>query len=337
MIIENNISLKHLNTFGIEVYAKEFVVIKTHQDLLDLISQRDLTKEKFLMLGGGSNILFTKDFDGLIIKNEINGIELINEDDQYVWVKTGAGVVWHDFVLHTIDKGWSGLENLSLILGTVGASPIQNIGAYGVEVKDVIEEVMGVDISTKKVNTIKAADCHFEYRSSIFKTTLKNKFLITDVVFRLRKHPELHTEYGAIKDELNKENIGHPTTKDVSNAVINIRRSKLPDPAIIGNAGSFFKNPVVSQSKLSELKSVYPSIVSYPFGEQFKLAAGWLIEQAGWKGYRENNVGCHEKQALVLVNYGDASGTEILTLAQNIQDSIKQKFGVDLEMEVNLI
>jgi UDP-N-acetylmuramate dehydrogenase len=336
MIIENNISIKHLNTFGIEVYAKEFVVIKTHQDLLDLISQRDLTREKFLMLGGGSNILFTKDFDGLIIKNEISGIELINVDDQYVWVKAGAGVVWHNFVLHTIDNGWSGLENLSLIPGTVGASPIQNIGAYGVEVKDVIEEVVGVDISTKKVNTIKASDCHFEYRSSIFKTTLKNKFLITDVFFRLRKHPELHTEYGSIKDQLKKENVEHPTIRDVSNAVISIRRSKLPDPQVTGNAGSFFKNPVVTEQKLSELRSSYPSIVSYPFKDQYKLAAGWLIEQAGWKGHREKNVGCHEMQALVLVNYGAATGAEVLSLAHKIQDSIKQKFGVDLEMEVNL-
>jgi UDP-N-acetylmuramate dehydrogenase len=336
MIIENNISLTHLNTFGIEVYAKEFVVIKTHQDLIDLISQRDLTKEKFLMLGGGSNILFTKDFEGLIIKIEISGIELINEDDQHVWLKAGAGVAWHDFVLHTINKGWSGLENLSLIPGTVGASPIQNIGAYGVEVKDVIEEVVGVDISTKKVNTIKASDCHFEYRSSVFKKTLKNKFLITDVVFRLRKHPELHIEYGAIQDQLKRENIEHPTIREVSNAVINIRRSKLPDPQVIGNAGSFFKNPVVTEQKLTELKATYPSIVSYPFNYQYKLAAGWLIEQAGWKGHRENNVGCHQMQALVLVNYGAATGAEVLSLAHKIQDSIKQKFGVELEMEVNL-
>jgi len=337
MIIKENTSLKDYNTFGIDANAKEFVVIKSHQDLQALISQRDLTKEKFLILGGGSNILFTKDFDGLIIKNEITGVELINQDDELVWVKVGAGVVWHDFVLYCIEKGWGGLENLSLIPGTVGASPIQNIGAYGVEVKNVIEEVIGIDLITKHTKIIKSIDCHFEYRSSIFKTTLKNKFLITDVVFRFRKHPELRIEYGAIKDELKKENIEKPTIKDISNAVINIRRSKLPDPAIIGNAGSFFKNPVVSQNKLSELKAAYPSIVSYPFGEQFKLAAGWLIEQAGWKGYRENKVGCHEKQALVLVNYGGAAGADILSLAQKIQDSIKQKFGVDLEMEVNII
>ncbi|MFZ9263475.1 MAG: UDP-N-acetylmuramate dehydrogenase [Chitinophagaceae bacterium] len=337
MIIKENTSLKDYNTFGIDANAKEFVVIKSHQDLQALISQRDLTKEKFLILGGGSNILFTKDFDGLIIKNEITGVELINQDDELVWVKVGAGVVWHDFVLYCIEKGWGGLENLSLIPGTVGASPIQNIGAYGVEVKNVIEEVIGIDLITKHTKIIKSIDCHFEYRSSIFKTTLKNKFLITDVVFRFRKHPELRIEYGAIKDELKKENIEKPTIKDISNAVINIRRSKLPDPAIIGNAGSFFKNPVVSQNKLSELKAAYPSIVSYPFGEQFKLAAGWLIEQAGWKGYRENNVGSHEKQALVLVNYGGAAGADILSLAQKIQDSIKQKFDVDLEMEVNII
>jgi len=337
MIIENNISLKHLNTFGIDVNAKEFVVIKSHQDLQGLIAQRDLTKEKFLILGGGSNLLFTKDFTGLILKIEITGIELINEDDQHVWVKAGGGVVWHDFVLYCIEKGWGGLENLSLIPGTVGASPIQNIGAYGVEVKDVIEEVIGIDLITKQIKTIHSSDCRFEYRSSIFKTELKNKFLITEVVFKLSKKPMLHIEYGAIKDELKRENIEQPTIKDVSNAVINIRRSKLPDPAIIGNAGSFFKNPVVTEQKLTELKAIYPSIVFYPFDNQYKLAAGWLIEQSGWKGYRENNVGCHEKQALVLVNYGAAAGDEILRLAQKIQDSIKQKFGVDLEMEVNII
>jgi UDP-N-acetylmuramate dehydrogenase len=326
-----------LNTFGIEVYAKEFVVIKSHQDLQALISQRDISKEKFLIIGGGSNILFTKDFGGLLIKMEIEGVELVREDEKYVWIKAGAGLVWHDFVLYTIEKGWGGLENLSLIPGTVGASPIQNIGAYGVEVKDVIEEVMGVDLDTKQTRTIKSNDCQFEYRSSIFKTDLKNKFLITEVVFKLSKRPNLHIEYGAIKDELKKENIEHPAIKDVSTAIINIRRSKLPDPAVLGNAGSFFKNPVVNQQKLSELKSLFPSIVSYPFGDQFKLAAGWLIEQAGWKGYRENNVGCHEKQALVLVNHGGATGAEILRLAQKIQHSVRQKFGVDLEMEVNLV
>jgi UDP-N-acetylmuramate dehydrogenase len=337
MIIENNISLKHLNTFGIEVYAKEFVVIKSHQDLQAFISQRDIPKEKFLIIGGGSNLLFTKDFEGLIIKMEIEGVELVREYEKHVWIKAGAGLIWHDFVLYAIQKGWGGLENLSLIPGTVGASPIQNIGAYGVEVKDVIEEVMGVDLETKQTRTIKSDDCQFEYRSSIFKRYLKNKFLITEVVFKLSKRPKLHIEYGAIKDELKNENIEHPTIKDVSTAVINIRRSKLPDPAVLGNAGSFFKNPVVDQQKLSGLKSLFPTIVSYPFGDQFKLAAGWLIEHAGWKGYRGNNVGCHEKQALVLVNYGGATGAEILSLAQKIQHSVKQKFGVDLEMEVNLV
>ncbi|MFN5327368.1 MAG: UDP-N-acetylmuramate dehydrogenase [Bacteroidota bacterium] len=337
MIIEHNISLKHLNTFGIEVYAKEFVVIKSYQDLQALISQRDISKEKFLIIGGGSNILFTKDFGGLLIKMEIEGVELVREDEKYVWIKASAGLVWHDFVLYTIEKGWGGLENLSLIPGTVGASPIQNIGAYGVEVKDVIEEVMGVNLYTKQNRTIKSNDCQFEYRSSIFKRYLKNKFLITNVIFKLSKRPKLHIEYGAIKDELKKENIEHPTIKDVSTAVINIRRSKLPDPAVLGNAGSFFKNPVVDQQKLSELKSLFPTIVSYPFGGQFKLAAGWLIEHAGWKGYRRNNVGCHEKQALVLVNFGGANGDEILRLSNRIKKSIKKKFGVNLIEEVNII
>ena len=337
MQIKNHFSLKSLNTFGIDVYAKEFSVIQSHQDLLDLISQRDLTKEKFLMLGGGSNVLFTKDFDGLLLKNEISGIEVINEDVQQVWIKVGAGVVWHEFVLHCIERGWGGLENLSLIPGTVGASPIQNIGAYGVEVKDLIVEVEGVDLVQKNTRTIKSQECEFAYRSSVFKTSLKNTFLITAVVFRLDKQPKLKVEYGAIKDQLSKMKIDQPTIKDVSNAVISIRQSKLPDPNIIGNAGSFFKNPVVSAKKLDELKAIFPGIVSFPFGNEFKLAAGWLIEQAGWKGHREGNVGCHEKQALVLVNHGNASGAEVLQLAQKIQQSVYTKFGVELEMEVNVI
>ena len=337
MQIKNDFSLKGFNTFGIDVRAKEFVVVNSHQDLFDLILKRDLAKEKFLMLGGGSNILFTKDFDGLLIKNEITGIEIMKEDAQQVLVRVGAGMIWHEFVLYCIERGWGGLENLSLIPGTVGASPIQNIGAYGVEVKDLIVEVEGIDLVQKNTRKIKSQDCAFEYRDSIFKTDLKNKFLITAVVFKLTKQHRLHIEYGAIKDELSKMMVDHPTIKDVSNAVINIRQSKLPDPNIIGNAGSFFKNPVVSAKKLHDIKSIHPSIISFPNGSDFKLAAGWLIEQAGWKGYREGNVGCHEKQALVLVNHGNASGTEILQLAQKIQQSVYSKFGVELEIEVNII
>jgi len=334
---KNHFSLKSFNTFGIDVYAREFSIIQSHQDLLDLIAQRDLTREKFFMLGGGSNVLFTKDFEGLLLKNEISGIEVINEDAQQVWIKVGAGVVWHEFVLQCIERGWGGLENLSLIPGTVGASPIQNIGAYGVEVKDLIVEVEGVDLVQKNTRTINSQECEFAYRSSVFKTSLKNTFLITAVVFRLDKQPKLHVEYGAIKDQLSKMKIDHPTIKDVSNAVISIRQSKLPDPNIIGNAGSFFKNPVLSAKILNVLKAIFPGIVSCPFGNEFKLAAGWLIEQAGWKGHREGNVGCHEKQALVLVNHGNASGAEVLQLSQKIQQSVQATFGVELEIEVNVI
>ena len=337
MQIKNHFSLKDFNTFGIDVRAREFVVIKSHQDLLDLIKGRDFTKEKFLLLGGGSNILFTKDFEGLVIKIELDGIELLKEDDDHVWINAGAGELWHELVVHCIDKGWSGLENLSLIPGMVGAAPIQNIGAYGIEVKDLIEEVIGIDLTEKIFKTISSKECAFEYRSSIFKTALKNKFIITDVVFKLSKKPLLHIEYGAINDELKRKNIQHPTIRDISNTVISIRQSKLPDPKTIGNAGSFFKNPVVTHEKLEELKVTYPTIVSYPFGKEFKLAAGWLIEQAGWKGFKEGNVGCHEKQALVLVNYGNASGMEILQLAEKIQQSVLRKFNVELEMEVNVI
>ena len=337
MHIKNDFSLKGFNTFGIDVCAKEFVVVNAQKDLFDLILERDLTKEKFLMLGGGSNILFTKDFEGLLIKNEITGIEIIKEDAQQVLVRVGAGMKWHELVLYCIERGWGGLENLSLIPGTVGASPIQNIGAYGVEVKDLIDEVEGIDLIHKNTRTIKSQECEFGYRSSVFKTSLKNSFLITAVVFRLNKQHQLHVEYGAIRDELARMKVDHPTIRDVSNAVINIRKSKLPDPNIIGNAGSFFKNPLVSTKKLHDLKSIYPNIISFPHGSDFKLAAGWLIEQAGWKGYREGNVGCHEKQALVLVNHGNASGTEILQLAQKIQQSVHSKFGVELEMEVNVV
>ncbi len=337
MQIKTHFSLKDLNTFGIDVRAKEFVVVKAHQDLFDLILKRDIAKEKFLMLGGGSNILFTKDFEGLLIKNEIGGIEIMKEDAQQVLVRVGAGMIWHELVLYCIERGWGGLENLSLIPGTIGASPIQNIGAYGVEVKDLIDEVEGIDLVQKNTRKIKSQDCAFEYRSSIFKTDLKNKFLITAVVFKLTKQHCLHIEYGAIKDELSKMKVVYPTIKAVSNAVISIRQSKLPDPNIIGNAGSFFKNPVVSAKKLHDLKSIYLGIVSFTFGNDFKLAAGWLIEQAGWKGHREGNVGCHEKQALVIVNHGNATGLEILQLAQKIQQSVYSKFGVELEMEVNVI
>jgi UDP-N-acetylmuramate dehydrogenase len=337
MQIKNHFSLKDFNTFGIDVCATEFVVIKSHQDLLDLIKGRDFTKEKFLLLGGGSNILFTKDFEGLVIKIEIDGIELLKEDDDHVWINAGAGELWHELVVYCIDKGWSGLENLSLIPGMVGAAPIQNIGAYGVEVKDLIEEVIGIDLTEKIFKTISSKECAFEYRSSIFKTALKNKFIITDVVFKLSKKPLLHIEYGSINDELKRKNIQHPTIRDISNTVISIRQSKLPDPKTIGNAGSFFKNPVVTHEKLEELKVSYPTIVSYPFGKEFKLAAGWLIEQAGWKGFKEGNVGCHEKQALVLVNFGNASGMEILQLAEKIQQSVFNKFNVELEMEVNVV
>jgi UDP-N-acetylmuramate dehydrogenase len=337
MQIKNHFSLKDLNTFGIDVRAKEFVLVKAHQDLFDLILKRDLTKEKFLMLGGGSNILFTKDFGGLLNKNEITGIEIIKEGAQQVLVRLGAGMKWHEIVLYCIERGWGGLENLSLTPGTVGASPIQNIGAYGVEVKDLIDEVEGIDLIQKNTRTIKSQECKFAYRSSVFKTSLKNSFLIIAVVFRLNKQHQLHVEYGAIRDELARMKVDHPTIRDVSNAVINIRQSKLPDPNIIGNAGSFFKNPVVSVKKLHDLKSIHPGIISFPHGSDFKLAAGWLIEQAGWKGYRDGNVGCHEKQALVLVNHGNSSGLEILQLAQKIQHSVHSKFGVELEMEVNVV
>lgn len=283
-------------------------------------------------------MLFTKNFDGLLIKNNIKGIEVVEETDEEIILRVGAGEVWHDFVMYCVANNYAGLENLSLIPGTVGASPMQNIGAYGVEVKDVILNVETMHLKDLTIKNFSNETCEFDYRSSVFKTSQKGKYFITAVIFKLSKKPKINSSYGAIEDELKKMGVVHPSIQDVSKAVINIRQSKLPDPKEIGNSGSFFKNPVVDLEKKEELLHRYPSIPYYPQKDgTFKIAAGWLIEACGWKGKRIDDFGVHSKQALVLVNYGGASGTQIYNLSEDIIASVRNTFGIELEREVNII
>ncbi|WP_431217054.1 UDP-N-acetylmuramate dehydrogenase [Puia sp. P3] len=278
----------------------------------------------------------TRDIDGLVLKNEIGGVELLHEDEEYVYVKVGAGEVWHSFVLYCLERDWAGVENLSLIPGSVGAAPMQNIGAYGVEIRDVFHELEAFVIDEQKVYVFSANDCEFGYRESIFKGKYKNRVVILNVTFRLNRKAVFHTSYGDIRNELEKMGVKDLNIRAVSQAVVSIRQSKLPDPKIIGNAGSFFKNPTVSKEKYEELQREYPTIVAYPRPVGLKLAAGWLIEQCGWKGFRRGDAGCHAKQALVLVNYGNATGREIYDLSEEILFSVNEKFGVMLEKEVNI-
>lgn len=342
MMIKENISLKSFNTFGIDVSAKQFAHFNSVDQLHELLefNTRPTTNDQqpTLILGGGSNILFTKDFDGLVLKNELVGIKEIKEDVHHVYVQAGAGVNWHHFVLHCIHNGWAGVENLSLIPGNVGASPMQNIGAYGVEIKDVFFSLEAFHIPDKKIVHFTLNDCEFGYRESVFKRKFRNEFVITGVTYRLNRIPEYNTSYGAIEQELEKMGVKQLSIQAVSQAVINIRSSKLPDPAVIGNAGSFFKNPEINNNQFSMLKAQFPDAVGHPLPNgNVKLAAGWLIEQAGWKGYRKGDAGCHEKQALVLVNYGHAKGRDIYNLSEEILQSVKNKFGVGLEREVNIV
>lgn len=332
MQIQQNKSLKQYNTFGINAIAKEYAEFESIEDL----KQIDLQKNH-LVLGGGSNILFTKDVDGLVLKNNIRGIELLEETEDYVIIKAGAGENWHQLVLSTVDKGLGGMENLSLIPGNTGASPMQNIGAYGVEIKDIFHSLEAYSVADKSVVTFRNADCNFGYRESVFKNKYKGQFIICSVSFRLQKKPSINTSYGAISQELEKMGVINPSIKDVSNAVINIRSSKLPDPKITGNAGSFFKNPVIEKDLADSIKSSYPSMPYFPTGDKVKLAAGWLIEECGWKGYRKGDAGCYDKQALVLVNYGSATGNDIYDLSEEILQSVKEKFNVTLEREVNIL
>jgi UDP-N-acetylmuramate dehydrogenase len=332
------VSLQPYNTFGIDVKAREIVHIQTVDDLRNLIHDRRLQPHEILVLGGGSNVLFTQDVQETILRNELKGIEVVREDDAHVWVKAMGGEVWHTFVLWCIERGYAGVENLSLIPGTVGAAPMQNIGAYGVEIKDTFHSLEAMDLRNGDITVFHHADCAFGYRESIFKHEAKGKYFILSVTFRLNKHPQLNTSYGAIQQTLEKQGITSPTIRDVSNAVIAIRSSKLPNPAEIGNAGSFFKNPEVDESKYLKLKQHYPDVVGYPTSPgKVKLAAGWLIEQCGWRGKRVGNTGSHKDQALVLVNYGGVQGKEVYELSEAIKQSVLEKFGVQLHTEVNII
>lgn len=336
--VKNNQSLLSHNSFGLDVFCKYFCDIFSIEDFLSLINQKVYLENFKLVLGGGSNILFRSDFEGIVIKNNLKGIALVKETSQNYFVKVGAGENWHQFVLWCLNKNYSGLENLSLIPGNVGAGPMQNIGAYGVEIKDVFQELEAVDLLTGEKVIFQKNDCEFGYRESIFKRKFKNKFLITSVIFKLDKIPNFNTSYGAIEQELEKMEVKNKTIQAISQAVINIRTSKLPDPLKIGNAGSFFKNPEISFAKFSALKNDFPDLVSYPLANgNYKLAAGWLIEQTGWKGKRVGDAGVHNAQALVLVNYGKAKGDELFTLSQNVLLAVQEKFGVELEREVNIV
>jgi UDP-N-acetylmuramate dehydrogenase len=336
--ILKNTALKPYNTFGLEANTKLFVEVNSNNELLDLLRSQDFKSNDILILGGGSNILLTKDFDGLVVKNHIKGIEIIEDNDDYVIIRVGSGEVWHSFVMYCVDNGFGGIENLSLIPGTVGAAPMQNIGAYGVEIKDTFIELEAINRQTLEEEKFDNTACKFGYRESVFKNVLKDKYFITHVSFKLQKKPTLKLEYGAIKETLEELNVQTPSIVDVSHAVIKIRQTKLPDPALIGNSGSFFKNPVVSIPVFEKLKKEYPNLPSYPVDESsVKVPAGWLIEQAGWKGKTIGNIGVHKNQALVLVNYGDGSGLEIKKLSEQIQASILEKFGITLHAEVNII
>lgn len=338
MIVQKDVQLKPFNTFGIEATAKYFIEVSSIDQLQEILQSPDYQSTERLILGGGSNMLLTKDFDGLVIKIAIKGFEVVNENEDNIWIKAGAGLVWHDLVMQCVNQNYAGMENLSLIPGTVGAAPMQNIGAYGIEIKEVFEELQALEIATGEIKNFDKAMCNFGYRESIFKHEAKGKYIILNVTFKLSKKPTFHVEYGAIKDTLAEMGVIEMSIKAISDAVIQIRQSKLPNPAEIGNAGSFFKNPEILKSQFEALKAQFPTIPSYPVSETTtKVPAGWLIEQAGWKGQRFGNVGVHAKQALVLVNYGGGKGEEIKDLSQKIQASVKEKFGIQLSAEVNFI
>jgi len=328
------------NTFHINVAAKQFASFSTIEELDESLQCLSHTYDNshFLVLGGGSNILFTQNFDGLVLKNELKGIELVKEDNLHYYIKAGAGENWHRFVLYCIERNYAGVENLSLIPGCVGASPMQNIGAYGVEIKDVFEGLEAYDTTDKKIVEFTLNDCEFDYRESIFKTKHRGRFIILNVTYRLNKQPVFNTSYGAIEQELQAMGAQQLSIQAISQAVINIRSSKLPAPAVIGNAGSFFKNPKIPAGQFNILKQKYPAMPGYIVDDNYmKVAAGWLIEQCGWKGYREGDIGVHAKQALVLVNYGGAKGIDIYNLSGKIISSVQNIFDIELEREVNIV
>ncbi len=329
-------SLHAHNTFGFNVRAEAFLAIDNKEEVAPLLTPYLEADNPIRVLGGGSNILFTQNVPHLLVHPTFKEVQVLAETESHVTVSVEAGFNWHQWVLYCLDQGWYGLENLSLIPGNVGAAPIQNIGAYGVEVKDYITWVQYFDYESKTFKKHDTASCQFGYRNSIFKQELKNKVLITEVAFTLPKKPKVNTQYGAIQSELERMGVVKPTPQEVSKAVIAIRESKLPNPKEIGNAGSFFKNPVVDKKQANTILRDYPNAPNYPAGDQVKLAAGWLIEQCGWKGKKVGAVGVHSKQALVLVNHGEGTGKEIYDLSQAILESVAARFGITLEREVNV-
>ena len=337
MEIQDQYSLKKHNTFGIEAKAKKFIAVHSVDELTQVLHQNKA--EKIFVLGGGSNMLLTKDIDALVIHIDLKGKKIIDEDEDFVWVESQAGENWHEFVLWTISQNFGGLENMSLIPGNVGTTPVQNIGAYGTEIKDTFISCKAVDIENQQLKEFSKAECQFGYRESVFKNEQKDKYIIASVVFKLtKKNHKINISYGDIAGELNKNNIVEPTLNDISNAVITIRQSKLPDPKELGNSGSFFKNPIVLKSEFNAIHKRFPEMKYYDISEtEVKVPAGWLIEQAGFKGKRFGDAGIHKNQALVLVNYGNATGQEILNISKDIQNTIFEKFGIRIEAEVNVI
>lgn len=337
MEIVKNFSLKEYNTFGIEAKAAEFVAVQSVAELRQILNQ-NASKKKFI-LGGGSNMLLTQDIDALVIHIDLKGKKIVKEDENHVWVESQAGENWHEFVLWTLEQNFGGLENMSLIPGNVGTTPVQNIGAYGTEIKDTFESCEAMEIATQKMKIFSNYECNFGYRESIFKQEAKEQYIITSVVFQLtKKNHNIKTSYGDILAELEKNNITKPTIKDVSDAVIAIRQSKLPDPKELGNSGSFFKNPIVLKSDFEKIHAKFPEMKFYEVSAtEVKVPAGWLIEQAGFKGKRFGDAGIHKNQALVLVNYGKATGQEILAVAKDIQQTVFGKFDIQIEAEVNVI
>ena len=336
MKILKDISLRKFNTFGFDYRANCLISIKSEKEAISIITDHKSINDQYLILGSGSNMLFTDDYRGTIICPEIGGIKVEEQNSESVQISAGAGVKWDDLVEWSVNEGYGGLENLSLIPGMVGATPVQNIGAYGVEVKDYIEKVRAVSTKDGCIREFGNHDCRFGYRNSIFKNEFKSNYLITRVYYRLTINPLLKLNYGSVNDEIEK--LGDISLKNVRQAVINIRKSKLPDPEVIGNAGSFFKNPVIDNSTAEDLKKRYPLMPVYnnPAGGK-KLAAGWLIDQCGWKGHRSGDAGVHDKQALVLVNHGNATGIELYNLSESIKKSVHEKFGIDLEREVEVV
>jgi len=336
-LIKENQSLKSSNTFAIDVNARYFAEIHSTAELQELLGTEQIRTEALLIVGGGSNILFTKDFDGLVVKMKIEGITVTAQGDA-VFVTAGAGVKWHDLVMYCVENGYAGLENLSLIPGTVGASPIQNIGAYGVELKDVFYSCEAVEIATGTLRNFNYADCGFGYRESVFKNEYKGRYIITSVCYQLSKTPNLNIQYGAIAAELQNRHIEQPSIADVSAVVADIRVSKLPDPSTIGNAGSFFKNPVIDETDFAPVLAAAPDVVHYPAGPgKVKLAAGWLIEACGFKGMVSGHTGTWKNQALVLVNHGGATGAEVYNFSERIIETVHTRFGIRLEREVNIL